>query len=403
MERPRVPPGTLLMSEYQYYEFRAIDRPLDEDEIDELRELSTRAEITETSFTNTYNYGDFRGKPEKLMERYFDAFVYVANWGTNRLMFRLPRRFVDVEALSEYAADDALMIKSSKEHVVIELISQEEGGDWVDGEPWMPKLIGIRAEIMRGDLRALYIGWLAALRERFGYEAEELDEEADELEPPVPPGLAKLSPPLKALVDFLRVEDELIEVAAAGSGGEAPSEPSREELGQWLKKLPAADKEKYLLRFLVEEGDLLLRSELFQRFLEATSPKGRRAPGAERRTVRELRSASHALIEAKKRQQAERAKAERERRQQKHAEERANYLYSLVGRESETWREVDELIATKRPKEYDRAVELLVDLCELAERSGRKDAAVARVRELREQHRNKSALLKRLDRKNLAK
>ena len=33
------------MSEYQYYEFRAIDRPLDEEEIDELGELSTRAEI----------------------------------------------------------------------------------------------------------------------------------------------------------------------------------------------------------------------------------------------------------------------------------------------------------------------------------------------------------------------
>ena len=29
------------MSEYQYYEFRAIDRPLDEDEQDELRALST--------------------------------------------------------------------------------------------------------------------------------------------------------------------------------------------------------------------------------------------------------------------------------------------------------------------------------------------------------------------------
>ena len=69
------------MSEYQYYEFRAIDRPLDEDQIDELRELSSRAEITATSFTNTYNYGDFRGKPLALMDRYFDAFVYVAPKG----------------------------------------------------------------------------------------------------------------------------------------------------------------------------------------------------------------------------------------------------------------------------------------------------------------------------------
>ena len=42
------------MSEYQCYEFRAIDRLLTEKEIDELGKLSSRAEITSTSFTNTY-------------------------------------------------------------------------------------------------------------------------------------------------------------------------------------------------------------------------------------------------------------------------------------------------------------------------------------------------------------
>ena len=40
------------MSEYQYYEFRAIDRPLTEEEMDELGALSSRAEITPTSFKN---------------------------------------------------------------------------------------------------------------------------------------------------------------------------------------------------------------------------------------------------------------------------------------------------------------------------------------------------------------
>ena len=68
------------MSEYQYYEFLAIDRPLTTDEIAELRALSTRATITPVSFTNEYNWGDFKGNPDKLMQRYFDAHVYVANW-----------------------------------------------------------------------------------------------------------------------------------------------------------------------------------------------------------------------------------------------------------------------------------------------------------------------------------
>lgn len=46
-----------------------------------LRGLSTRAQITTTSFVNVYHWGDFRGDPVKLMERCFDAFVYVTNWG----------------------------------------------------------------------------------------------------------------------------------------------------------------------------------------------------------------------------------------------------------------------------------------------------------------------------------
>ena len=40
------------MSEYQYYEFQAIDRPLTEKEMRELRSYSTRARITPTSFVN---------------------------------------------------------------------------------------------------------------------------------------------------------------------------------------------------------------------------------------------------------------------------------------------------------------------------------------------------------------
>jgi len=42
------------MSEYQYYEFLAIDRPLDRAAQDALRSISSRARITATSFTNHY-------------------------------------------------------------------------------------------------------------------------------------------------------------------------------------------------------------------------------------------------------------------------------------------------------------------------------------------------------------
>ncbi|MGH8564248.1 MAG: hypothetical protein ACREXW_09210 [Gammaproteobacteria bacterium] len=49
------------MSEYQYYEFQAIDRPLTDREVSTLRNYSSRATITSTRFMNRYSYGSFKG------------------------------------------------------------------------------------------------------------------------------------------------------------------------------------------------------------------------------------------------------------------------------------------------------------------------------------------------------
>jgi len=51
------------MSEYQYYEFLALDRPLTEKQRAEQRSISTRAEITAMRFANEYQWGDLKGDP----------------------------------------------------------------------------------------------------------------------------------------------------------------------------------------------------------------------------------------------------------------------------------------------------------------------------------------------------
>jgi hypothetical protein len=84
-----------LVSEYQYYDFRAIDRPLTKKEMAALRSISTRAAIATTSFTNHYEWGDLKANSSKLLEKYSDAFVYVANWGTYEFCIRLPQESVD--------------------------------------------------------------------------------------------------------------------------------------------------------------------------------------------------------------------------------------------------------------------------------------------------------------------
>ncbi len=95
------------MSEYQYYEFLAVDRPLDASALAAVRALSTRARITATSFVNTYQWGDFKGDPRALVERYYDAFLYTANWGTRQIMLRLPAALLDLETAEQYRTTDA--------------------------------------------------------------------------------------------------------------------------------------------------------------------------------------------------------------------------------------------------------------------------------------------------------
>lgn len=119
------------MSEYQYYEFLAVDYPLNEHQLAELSTLSTRALLTPTSLVNTYHWGSFRGDPRKLIETYFDAFLYLANWGTRQLMIRLPARLLDLETAARYCAGEAVTTWAAGDHVILSLASEQEEGHWM--------------------------------------------------------------------------------------------------------------------------------------------------------------------------------------------------------------------------------------------------------------------------------
>src|SRR5438105_15589404 len=107
------------MSEYQYYEFQAIDRPLDERAMAALRSITSRARITSTSLVNVYHFGDFKGNPDRLMDKYFDAHLYVANWGTHRLKLRLPSAAIDLATVNPYSVSPVFTVRTTTDHVVL--------------------------------------------------------------------------------------------------------------------------------------------------------------------------------------------------------------------------------------------------------------------------------------------
>jgi hypothetical protein len=113
--------------------------------------------------------------------------------------------------------------------------------------------------------------------------------------------------------------------------------------------------------------------------------------------VAKLLAARDTVEEERKRRQAEEAARQRKRKAEEAAAARTKRLDALAQREEETWREVETCIQSKKPKEYDRAVDLLRDLRDLAERAGRKEQAVARLQQLRQRHSSKSSFLRRLN------
>ena len=114
------------MSEYQYYEFAAVDKPLNEKDMQALRKLSSRAQITPSSFVNEYNWGNFKGNPLKLVEKYFDAFLYVANWGTRWMMLKVPRNLVDVDLVKKYCLGDSAVVHEKGDHLIFEFTSETD-------------------------------------------------------------------------------------------------------------------------------------------------------------------------------------------------------------------------------------------------------------------------------------
>jgi len=385
------------VSEYQYYEFRALDRRLTAEQQQRLRSLSSRAEISATRFTNEYSYGDFRGDPGRLLEEYFDAYLYTANWGTRELAFRLPRALLDAQTAQRYCAQEhRAWVTQTAEHVIVRFrCDDDEGDDWIEGDGLLDPLLAARGELATGDLRLLYLGWL--LKVQLGEIDEDDEDLADEAEPPVPAGLRELSDSLASVAQFLKIDDDLIAVAAKAS---APLVPASDDgIADWVTALPASEKDKFLT--MVAEGEgAQVEALLVRRFRRETRPAGT-APGSTGRTAGELLAAAEARRAA--REQAE-ARAKEEARARRAAEQAAAYerhLQNLTGRKEETWQQVAELTVLSKPKEYDQATQLLRDLHVIAQREDDITAFTTRVRELRTRYAKRPSLMERLDKAGL--
>jgi hypothetical protein len=380
------------VSEYQYYDFRAIDCPLTKKEMAALRSISTRAAITTTSFTNHYEWGDLKANPRKLLEKYFDTFVYVANWGTHEFYIRLPQESVDYKLLKAMAPGETVRVRKTARFVIVEFGSESEWDGEDDGTGWMASLMPLRSDLLRGDLRCLYLGWLRSAQDGG------LDE--DELEPPVPTGLQELSGSLDALIEFLEINEDLVEVAAQASEPLAAG-PTRKEVSGWIRGLSETDKNELLITAVVEQGERW-RNDFMRRFRGPDLQQPSEVLFAiERRKAGNLLAAAHARAKDRAWLLNEQHIAETAKRRAEDEASRTRYLDQLGRREPEIWEKVAVHILKRQPNEYARAVGLLTDLHDLAVRRGKTAKFQIELEKIRQTHAAKESFLRRLAKANL--
>ena len=136
------------MSEYQYYEWQTVDRLLTEAEQAAVNNLSSHIEVSSSRAVVTYVYGDFKHDPRTVLARFFDAHLYLANWGSRRLLFRFPSGLVGRVAIEPYCVPDRITFGTVGGFDVLDMdLSEEEGGNWIEAE--MKALADREADVWR--------------------------------------------------------------------------------------------------------------------------------------------------------------------------------------------------------------------------------------------------------------
>lgn len=368
------------MSEYQYYEWQTIDRPLSPREQTDVNGLSSHMDtVTSTQAIVTYSWGDFKHDPQKVLLNYFDAFLYDSNFGYRRLIFRLPKNLVDLQSFQPYLLEDYITLAEHGKYFAFEIHFNDDSDyfEFVESESVLGQLTPLREQLLQGDLRMLYLAWLKAISMN--------DSEEDELEPPVPAGLKTLNASLQAFADFFEIDPHLIS-AAAGSSQKAESTPEP-DLESALAKLSRAESDVHLLQILRGEPGAVISLKKHLTQLGGGKPDSQ---------TRSARTTDELFKQAEKIEKEENRKARAEAERQ-----RIQRLEKLAQEEESIWAHVENLLTEKRGKTYDEATKLLAELRDMSKYKQREEQFANRFKSICEKYGKSVALMERFRRAGL--
>lgn len=374
------------MSEYQSHEWQTIDRVLTPEELAAVNGLSSHIDVSSSRAVVTYHWSNFRHDPKQVLLKYFDAYFYLANWGSLRLMFRFPKGLIDKEEIESYCIDEYIGFETLGQYQVLDLdFSPEDGGGWMEAEAGLSHFVRLRADLLEGDYRLLYLAWLKAMTfygipDDEEYEEGDVDSPAYDHEPPIPPGLKKLSPALQNFVQVFELDPFLVQAAAEASLD--LKKALAVDYGHLVARLSRSECDDFLTR--LAEGDPGVGLALRKR-LGAFLPQERSQP-ARLRTIRQLLKRAGQLEKAEAKRQAEAARG-------KHIAE----MKALAAREAQTWQQMDAILENGRKvaSVYDEATSLLEKLQQLSEFQDTRDVFQARLRQFAQKYASRPSLIGR--------
>jgi hypothetical protein len=279
------------MSEYQYIAFRAIDAPVSEENLPYMRRQSSRAEITPWSFQNEYDFGEFRGNAPEMLRRGYDFHLHYANFGVRTLMIRFPSGLPDVKSAKPYFKDDAFGFSKDKKGAggILKVEPYYDAGDLDDVfelDDLLHRLLPLRAEILNGDLRPLYLAHLAIATDA-GHDPAEVQDA------PVPAGLEKLTDTQQALAELYGLSRRFIAAAAKGAP-QLPTQPdSIKAYAKWLRNQTEKSKTAWLCDLMSDPQSTVRRTILAEYQKDSHIPAW--PTSATNRTVAEIKAAAREI------------------------------------------------------------------------------------------------------------
>ncbi len=349
------------MSEYQYIEFRAIDRSLNDKQLAFAQQQSSRAEVSRRSLTVEYHYSDFRGDVDGLLRNGFDVFLRYANYGGREIRLRMPAGLpFDESVWSEFVDGDGLVwskdangqggiLSLSPYHESGELDEESEFDEYVDAA------VQIRESLIAGDLRALYLLWLCA--------ADDDNNDPDEtIEPPVPHGLAELQGPSEKLLPFFGLDTLLLKAAGEGVENASANVSPNKALEDWVRSLSVEQSKTLLTRFLIEDSQAVKADSLAE--IRVAQPSSSWSTTEKKRTFSQLLDLCGLLRSEENiiRQQEADAKAKHDAA--KAEKERQARMKEMVKSPKAWLTKAEKLVDARGTDNYKAAADILADLRE---------------------------------------